>query len=74
MTTPATPTGTPAGADVTVSRGGDASDEEVAAIVAAVEVAWPRPAAPAASTAPPRWRFSGRWWTKPVPLRRNRPW
>jgi hypothetical protein len=51
----------------------DASDEELAAIVAAIEVTWPRPAvAPAAEL--PRWRFSGRWWTKPVPLRRVRPW
>jgi hypothetical protein len=49
------------------------SDEELAAIVAAVEVTWPRPVAvPAAEL--PRWRFSGRWWTKPVPLRRVRPW
>jgi hypothetical protein len=55
--------------------GGDRepSDEELAAIVAAIEVTWPRPAAtPAAEL--PRWRFSGRWWTKPVPLRRVRPW
>jgi len=55
--------------------GGDAepSDEELAAIVAAIEVTWPRPiAVPAAEL--PRWRFSGRWWTKPVPLRRVRPW
>jgi hypothetical protein len=52
----------------------DASDEEVAAIVAAVEVAWPRPAAPAPVDRAPRWRFSGRWWSKPVPLRRSRPW
>ena len=51
----------------------DPSDEELAAIVAAIEVTWPRPvAAPAAEL--PRWRFSGRWWTKPVPLRRVRPW
>ena len=21
-----------------------------------------------------RWRWSGRWWTKPIPLRRDRPW
>ena len=20
------------------------------------------------------WRFSGRWWSKPIPVRRNRPW
>ena len=59
--------------DIAVRQGGEPSDEEVAAIVAAVEVTWPRPvAAPAAE--PPRWRFSGRWWTKPVPLRRARPW
>lgn len=68
------PTGASDSTGVVVTRGGDASDEEVAAIVAAVEVAWPRPAPPATDAAPPRWRFSGRWWTKPVPLRRNRPW
>lgn len=52
----------------------EAADEEVAAMLAAVEVLWPRPAGPAAPPAPPRWRFSGRWWSKPVPLRRSRPW
>jgi len=52
----------------------DASDEEVAAIVAAVEVAWPRRATVLAADEPSRWRFSGRWWSKPVPLRRSRPW
>ena len=60
--------------DVVVSRGGEPTEEEVAAIVAAIEVCWPRPAAPTAPSAPPRWRFSGRWWSKPIPLRRNRPW
>jgi hypothetical protein len=58
---------------VALSRGGEPTDEEVAAIVAAIEVIWPRPAA-APAAEPPRWRFSGRWWTKPVPLRRGRPW
>jgi hypothetical protein len=62
------------GADVTVTRGGEPTDEEVAAIAAAVEVTWPRAAPPSAPEQAPRWRFSGRWWTKPVPLRRNRPW
>jgi hypothetical protein len=58
-----------------VTRGGEITDEEVAAIVAAVEVAWPRPAAGSGrAERAQRWRFSGRWWTKPVPLRRNRPW
>jgi hypothetical protein len=52
----------------------DATDEEVAAIVAAVETVWPRRPASAAADEPSRWRFSGRWWTKPVPLRRSRPW
>lgn len=50
------------------------SDEEVAAIVAAVEGAWPRASAPALSDATPRWRWSGRWWSRPIPQRRNRPW
>jgi hypothetical protein len=68
---PDTPTGP---LSVEVTSGGDPSDEEVAAIVAAVEVAWPRGAAAPAAQQAPRWRFSGRWWTKPVPLRRNRPW
>jgi hypothetical protein len=49
------------------------TDEEVAAIVAAVETAWPRAAA-VRPAAPPRWRFAGRWWSKPVPVRRERPW
>jgi hypothetical protein len=52
----------------------DPSPEELAAIVAAVEVAWPRPAVAAAHPEPPRWRFAGRWWSKPVPVRRERPW
>jgi hypothetical protein len=49
------------------------TEEEVAAIVAAVEVAWPRAVAPVTRGATPRWRFSGRWWSKPVPVRRDRP-
>ena len=63
----------PARPTVTVTHG-DPTDEEVAAIVAAIEVASPRPAGAAPRQQPPRWRFSGRWWTKPVPLRRGRPW
>ncbi|CAN5781107.1 hypothetical protein BH24ACT3_BH24ACT3_07010 [soil metagenome] len=50
----------------------EASDEEAAAIVAALSTVWPRPGgdAPVAAN---RWRFSGRWWTKPIPSRRDRP-
>ncbi len=50
--------------------------EEAAAIVAAVDALWPRPvvvvqqARPRAAT----WRFSGRWWAKPLPSRRDRPY
>jgi hypothetical protein len=58
---------------VDVRRGGEPTDEEVAAIVAAIELTWPRPVT-AQPAELPRWRFSGRWWTKPEPLRRARPW
>lgn len=52
----------------------EADEEEVAAIVAALELSWPQPVvAPDATVEPDRWRFSGRWWTKPLPLRRDRP-
>jgi hypothetical protein len=46
----------------------------LAAIAAAVQLAWPRPA-PADQYDPVHeaWRFSGRWWHQPVPLRRDRP-
>jgi hypothetical protein len=51
------------------------TDEEVVAIMAGVEALWPKPAVvvdatPTRSTA---WRFSGRWWSRPVPARRDRP-
>lgn len=52
------------------------TDEEAAAIMAATEALWPRPTPPhgdhALRVAP--WRFSGRWWSKPIPVRRIRPW
>ena len=47
-----------------VVEGGDAAPEVVAAVVAAVDATWPRPA-PALSEGAPTtipWRFSGRWW------------
>jgi hypothetical protein len=49
------------------------SDEEAAAIVAAIEATWPRVIAGEDDPEMPRWRFSGRWWTKPLPSRRDRP-
>ncbi len=50
------------------------TDEEAAAIAAAIELAWPRAVAASVVEAPPRWRFAGRWWTKPIAVRRERPW
>jgi hypothetical protein len=50
------------------------TEEEAAAIVAALEVVTPRAVVASGPPAPPRWRFAGRWWSKPVPARRERPW
>lgn len=50
------------------------TEEEAVAIVAALEAGWPRAAAVDDEDPTPRWRFSGRWWGKPIPLRRRRPW
>ncbi len=50
------------------------TDEEAAAITAAIEAAWPRAGGAPEAEAPPRWRFAGRWWSKPIPVRRDRPW
>jgi hypothetical protein len=52
------------------------TDEEAAALVAAVDALWPRPVVAAAEQQRAReatWRFSGRWWAKPLPHRRDRP-
>jgi hypothetical protein len=67
-----------------VAEGALAADPEVvAAITAAVELCWPRALAGAghgqvgrAAKGGPEyvWRFSGRWWNRPVVLRRDRPW
>lgn len=55
----------------------DPTAEEAAAIAVAIEYLWPGPVAVAEPTsvdaAPNRWRFSGRWWAKPVATRRDRP-
>lgn len=68
------------GAPQPVAEGAlSAPPEVVAAIAAAVELCWPRPASGPAATrdggAPEYvWRMSGRWWSKPVARRRDRPW
>ena len=50
--------------------------EEAVAIVAAVEALWPKPVVIDDAQNPlrvPAWRFGGRWWAKPLPARRDRP-
>lgn len=67
-------------------RGGTAADRHgrlapppdvLAAIEAAVALAWPQPLGGGAQSDPRRagaaWRFSGRWWAAPQSLRRDRP-
>jgi hypothetical protein len=58
-------------------NGPEPTDEEAAAIMAATEALWPRPVIMQADAAERRngsWRFSGRWWSLPIPVRRDRPW
>ncbi len=53
------------------------TDEEAAAVMAATEALWPRPVAFDDSADNPRrepvWRFSARWWARPIATRRARP-
>jgi len=46
----------------------------VALLAAAVEQLRPVVMAPPAAPDHAAWRFSGRWWHRPVPARRDRPW
>jgi len=47
----------------------------LAVVSAAVQLVWPQPSAPDEhDPIHHTWRFSGRWWHKPTPLRRDRPW
>jgi hypothetical protein len=48
----------------------------LAVLAASAELVWPRRhAAPEPEPFDgPAWRFSGRWWTRPVASRRDRPW
>lgn len=51
------------------------TEEEAAAIAAAVTMMWPQPVSATAtqSTAHTTWRFSGRWWANDAISRRGRP-
>lgn len=72
------PSDTVTGVTVSISMSGATAptDEETAAIMAAVEVMWPK-AATLGPVSEPRntaWRFSSRSWARPLPVRRLRPW
>ena len=47
--------------------------------MAATEALWPKPVVLVAAgdeegSRTAAWRFSGRWWSLPLPMRRNRPY
>ena len=53
------------------------TEEEAAAVVAAVEALWPKPVLLVTEEQQRRsapWRFSGRWWARPAAARRPRPY
>jgi hypothetical protein len=52
------------------------TDEEAAAIAAAVTMMWPQPVVASRADRAPAgvaWRFSGRWWAAQHVVRRSRP-
>jgi hypothetical protein len=50
------------------------TEEEAAAIAAAVTMMWPQPVMPTSETKSyNHWRFSGRWWANDAISRRGRP-
>lgn len=51
------------------------TDEEAVAIAAAVHALWPTPIIEAddVKARETGWKFSGRWWSRPLPSRRDRP-
>ena len=62
------------GAPYGLRRRPDVDPAVLAAIALAVDKVWPRPVpAPEWRRGHDGWRFSGRWWSQPVPLRRERP-
>jgi hypothetical protein len=52
------------------------TDDEAAAMAAALELLWPRPAVIAQPERPQTlaWRFSGRWWQRDRMAPPDRPW
>ena len=78
MTTPAAPTAptTAAAPPPGIALRPEVDPAVLAVLAAAVDQAWPRPrrVVQAEPEGPPAWRFSGRWWSRPAPVRRVRPW
>ena len=52
------------------------TEEEAAALAAAIQLLWPRPALIAQAESAPTlaWRFSGRWWQRDRMATTDRPW
>ena len=52
------------------------SEEEAAAIAAAIEALWPHPSVVSQPQSAPTlaWRFSGRWWQRDRMATPDRPW
>jgi len=50
--------------ELKITVAGNPSEDEVAAIMAAIEMSWPKPAPPVSAPASTStaWRYSGRWW------------
>jgi hypothetical protein len=61
---------------IAVEVAGGADPAVVAVLAAAVDAVWPRarPMAGPERDRIPAWRFSGRWWSRPASVRRDRPW
>ena len=56
---------------------GSPTAEQAAVTMAAIEHLWPRPVLVLPTETvrhTPPWRFSGRWWVRPVASRRERPY
>jgi hypothetical protein len=58
-----------------VEVAGDVDPAVLAALAAAVDAVWPRPPLQVEPDLGgiQRWRFSGRWWSRPATTRRDRP-
>ncbi len=65
--------------NVTTLNGDDLVDDDtIAAIVAALEIVFSQPRLTISKTLQrskfQAWRFSGRWWARPIPMVRDRPY